>query len=102
MYRSVKRFSHRIPFLQREKSAYITLRRKGLSINQLSKAFGRSTSVIHRIISKQFYYENLRKYDLRKLPTRIKRSSASFRWKLMMKLRSAWEAWISGEGDRPP
>jgi hypothetical protein len=95
-------FSNRAPFLQREKAAYIKLRRVGLSINQIAKAFGRSTSVIHRALKRVLSYKTLRRFDMRKLPRRARMLSASFRWSKMLKLLPAWEIWISGEGEKPP
>lgn len=97
----------RIPFMVREKAAYLILRRKGLSINLIAEAFGRSTSVVHRALVKvERYRYNLdvwgRRIDLRKLAYRTRmRVSAFKRWKLFQQL-SAWEAWICGEGDKPP
>lgn len=95
-------FSNRIPFLQREKAAYVKLRRVGLSINQIARAFGRSTSVIHRTLKRVIAYKTLRKFDMRKLPRRARMLMASFRWAKMLKLLPLWEAWITGEEERPP
>ena len=97
----------RIPFLQREKAAYLILRRVGLSINQISEAFGRSCSVVHRVLKKARYAgHNLdvwcRRLDIRKLPYKARMRAASFRWFQMLKLLSAWESWICGEGEEPP
>ena len=92
----------RIPFLSRERAAYVKLRRVGLSINQIAAAFGRSTSAVHKAIK---YNENLsclRRFDLRKLPPTLRARSASFRWQTLIKLMSQWEAWICGEGEKPP
>ena len=100
-------FAHRIPFLQREKAAYLILRRVGLSINQISEAFGRSCSVVHQVLKKARYAgHNLdvwcRRLDIRKLPYKARMYVASFRWARMLKLLSAWESWICGEGEDPP
>lgn len=103
-----KNFVHkRIPFAEREKAAYLILRRAGLSINQISKAFGRSTSVIHRALTRvETFGHNLdvwcRRVDIRKLPYKTRMRMASFRWRKMLKLLSQWTLWVCGEGDRPP
>ncbi|MBA7574777.1 hypothetical protein ES708_16592 [subsurface metagenome] len=90
------------PFLQREKAAYIKLKRIGLSINQISKAFGRSTSCIFRILKRAYAQETLRRFDMRKLPYLIRMRLSSFRWACMMKLLSQWEDWICGKSEEPP
>lgn len=104
-------FHKRIPFAEREKDAYLILRKKGLSINQMAKAFGRSTSVIHRVFMKaeqrgiRFLDVWKRRLDLRKLKRGNAQTHArmrNFRWHKMLTLLSQWEAWICGEGDRPP
>ena len=88
----------RIKRQKREAATYIMLRRKGVSINQISLSFGRSTSFIFRILKAA----HLRFMDLRKLPTAIKALSASRLKKTMEKLVRAWEAFILGEVDKPP
>lgn len=97
----ILRQKRRIPFMKRERAAYIKLRRVGLSINQISEAFGRSKSVVWKTIKKA---EGLilRRFDLRTLPPTIRRRSASLRWQTLMKLLPLWEKWILGEGERPP
>ena len=92
----------RIPFFQREKAAYIKLRRVGLSINQIAKAFGRSTSVIFRTTKNAESLNTLRRFDIRKLPNRIRRMSASLRYRLLMKLLPQWISWILEEVEEPP
>lgn len=92
----------RIPFIGREKAAYIKLRRVGLSINQISKAFGRSTSCVFRILKNAEALKTLRRIDIRKLPYKARLLAASFRWARMLKLLAEWEAWICGEEEEPP
>lgn len=102
----------RIPFMQREKAAYAILRRNGLSYQVIAKAFGRSVSVVYNAIQKivkRYHqlsgYWNARRrflFDLRKLPYRARMRLASFRRARMFELLSLWEAWIAGEGDKPP
>ena len=99
--------NHRIPFMVREKAAYLILRKKGLSINLIAKAFGRSTSVIYRALVKvERYWHNLdvwgRRVDMRKLPYRARMRGSSIRRFKMFQLLAAWEAWVCGEGDKPP
>jgi len=66
--------SSRIKISNRESSAYIVLRRKGLSLTTISKAFGRSLSVVHKRISRNKRYESskFRFLDKRKFPPRIR------------------------------
>jgi len=92
----------RVPFLQREKAAYVKLRRKGLSINQIAAAFGRSTSVVHRALQRVLAHKTLRRFDMRKLPHQARMRMSSFRWATLLKLLHQWELWIVGEEDEPP
>jgi len=92
----------RVPLLQREAAAYVKLRCVGLSINQIAKAFGRSTSVVHRILKKNLRYGVIRRFDMRKLPYRARIWMSRRRWEKMLRLLTAWEAWICGEGEKPP
>ena len=88
----------RIKRQKREAAAYIMLRRKGVSINQLSLSFGRSTSFIYRVLKTA----HLRFLDLRKLPTYIKQLGSQRNKKTMDKLLRGWEAFILGEVEKPP
>lgn len=88
--------------MQREAAAYVKLRRVGLSINAIAKAFGRSTSVVHRYVTLNVRRGILRRFDMRKLPYQARMRMASFRWALMLKLRDAWERFMCGEGEKPP
>lgn len=88
----------RIKKIPRESACIVILRRKGQSINNISKFLGRSTSYIQRILK----FNGLRA-DLRKLPMAIKLKSASRQRIFMEKTRFAWEQWIfSDSGERPP
>jgi len=91
----------RVPFFRREKAAIIKIRRQGVSINQLTKAFGRSTSCIHRIVKNAERY-GLEHFDKRKLPPLLRRRSASFRWQTLMNLMPKWIAWITESVEKPP
>ena len=88
----------RIKRQKREAAAYIMLRRKGVSINQLSLSFGRSTSFVFRVLKAA----HLRFMDLRKLPASIKALAAGRIKKTMEKLVAAWDQFILGEVDKPP
>jgi len=92
----------RIPFLNREKAAYVKLRRVGLSINQIADAFGRSRSAVHRAIKFAEGLGTLRRFSLRKLPAGLRRRSASFRWQTLMKLMPKWIVWITEGSEKPP
>lgn len=92
----------RIAFLKREKTTWIKLRKVGLSINQIAKFSGRSTSVIQRALNR--YKKSVRGYflDMRKLPYQARMRMNSQRWAKMLKLWRAWEAFLLGESEKPP
>lgn len=92
----------KVPFLEREKAAYLKLRRLGLSINQIAKAFGRSTNVVWRALKRLQQRGILRLVDMRKLPYQARMRAASYRWATMLKMLHLWELWICGERDEPP
>ena len=97
----------RVPFVEREKAAYAILRRVGCSINQIARAFGRSTSVVHRVLTRLEKYGHNRdvwgrRRDMRKLPYQARMRMSVRRWVKMLKLLSAWETWICGEEEEPP
>jgi len=78
------------------------LRRKGLSINQISEFTGRSTSVVSRALKTLEKRGFLHKIDKRKSPHGIKFRLASIRRATMLKLMSAWQKWICEESEKPP
>lgn len=99
----------------RESSAYIKLRRFGYSINHIAKAFGRSTSVVHKRIARAKTYiaslsnRGYRKftfsdlfYDKRKMPNSDRLTSVGPRLRMMKKYLPGWLTWILGESDKPP
>jgi len=92
----------RVPYMRREKCAYIKMRRVGLSLNQIAEAFGRSTSCVWRTIKNAESYGVIRRYSLRKLPNLPRRRSAKYRHITLMKLLPKWISWILGEKERPP
>jgi hypothetical protein len=88
--------------LPREAAAIIILRRRfGYSINTLAAWLGRSTSFVQRILEFNRLTAHA-SHDLRKLPARIRRLSASRLREELMLWGRAWEAWILGEGEKPP
>jgi len=92
----------RVVILQREKAAFIKLRRLGYTIPTIAKAFGRSTSVIYRYLRKALNYHTIPYWDLRKIPNKHRQISKTQRWKTLMRWLPLWEKWILGEGERPP
>jgi hypothetical protein len=88
--------------LPREKACIIKLRKLGYSTNMLSKALGRSTSYVYRVIRKAEMLDCLRWIDMRKLPNKTRKWCRPRRWKTLMNLWQQWEAWMLGEGERPP
>lgn len=92
----------RIKVLPREKAAIVNLRYKqGYPINMIAKALGRSTSFVHRVTEANKWYGH-RKIDMRKLPALIRLGCSIKRWLNLQKYMAAWEAWICGEGEKPP
>lgn len=88
--------------LQREKCAIMKLCKFGYSINQLSTALGRSTSYIHHILKTALTRGLTHFIDKRKLPNQTRLLSASRRRKMLEKYLPQWEAFMLGEGDKPP
>lgn len=86
----------RIQRFQNEAAAYVLLRRKGHSINNISTLLGRSTSFIARILN------NFTKIDLRKLPRVRRLCNASKMRSLLLKLAPKWVSFILGESEEPP
>ncbi|MGQ9624799.1 MAG: helix-turn-helix domain-containing protein [Candidatus Bathycorpusculaceae bacterium] len=87
--------------LPREKAAIVILRKKGYRIHELAKFLGRSTSFIHRVLSRN-YLLGLRRDDKRKMPCKTKKYWRFKRWAKLVALWEKWEMWILGEGDKPP
>jgi len=93
----------RISLARREAAGYIKLRRLGYSMSVLSTVFGRSTSVIHRILKRAKQYDP-RSFplDMRKLPTHVRRVGSVLQRQRLRAMIKAWEAWMLGEGEDPP
>jgi hypothetical protein len=92
----------RIKPLPREKAAIILLRKHGYTMNQLSEAFGRSTSFIHRVLRNAIMLHSIHSSDLRKLPHKHKLFNSVRRWMNLYLQMPNWETWILGEEERPP
>jgi hypothetical protein len=98
-----KPFAKRIPLVPREAAAIIKLRRNfRYTINTLAKVFGRSTSIIHRLLKFNTDLGALRKVDLRKLPTRVKKISKARQEGTLYRFLDRWVAWITSEEEKPP
>lgn len=89
--------------LPREKTAIIKMREKGkYSINQLSEAFGRSRSYVHKVIKSAQTFRILPLIDNRKSPRKAilytcrKKANACLNWLQL------WMPFILGEEDKPP
>jgi hypothetical protein len=92
----------RIKSIPREKAAIVMLRKLGYSMNMIAKALGRSRSLIHRTLRFNISIKNLNPMNMRKLPNQIRLRCSSIRWNTLMRLWPVWEAWILGEGEKPP
>ena len=92
----------RVKPLPREKSAIILLRKHGYSINTISKALGRSYSYVYRTLRFNINIGNLRYFDMRKLPSKMRKWCSPRQWETLMSLWQKWEDWILGEGEKPP
>jgi hypothetical protein len=86
----------------REKCAVVKLTKLGYSTNQLAQALGRSTSYIHRIVRTAITRGLTHFIDKRKLPNQTRLRCSSIRRKTLIKYLPGWEAFILGEGDKPP
>jgi hypothetical protein len=98
-----KPFARRIPLVPREAAAIIKLRRNfRYTINVLAKVFGRSTSIIHRLLKFNTDLGALRKVDLRRIPTRVKKIGSARQEATLYRFLDAWVKWISSEEEKPP
>jgi len=93
-----------VPLFQREKAAYVYLRRRfHYSISVLSQAFGRSTSVIHRILKFNVAIGAIPRFSNKEnCGNRIRTLSLVRQQNDIYRIVKAWEAWILGEGEKPP
>jgi transposase len=93
-----------IPVMQREKAAILYLRRRfGYSINVIAKAFGRSTSLVQRILK---FNEALGTLpwmsNKRKIPPRVRRLALARMERQMSNYMKLWMAFLLGTEDKPP
>ena len=94
--------NNRIRVCGREKASFIKLRRLGVSISVIARSFGRSTSVVYRVLRLEQSRGFLTRADLRKIPNRIRRLALASMEKTMLRLLPLWEQWICGESEKPP
>ena len=93
----------RIPWAPREKACILFLRKKyRYSLNQLAEAFGRSVSLVHQVCKWNETIGNLKWMDNRCLPGRVKKIAAARMTRQLRRFMRMWQAWILGDGDRPP
>ena len=92
----------RVPYLCRERQAYIKIRRLGVSINQIATVFGRSTSAIHRIIKKAEENKVIERRDNRKNASICRRRICSSNNQKLRRLLNAWVNWITEQVEKPP
>lgn len=88
--------------LPNEKASIIKLRRLGYSITHISKALGRSTSFIHRIIKKAETFNKELRFDKRKLPSKYRLLQSKRSLKTLFSMLSKWEKFIFKEELEPP
>lgn len=86
----------------RENVAIIKLRKLGYSINQIADVTGRSRSYIHKRLRTAIARGNIHMVQMRKLPNAIRLRCSSIRRKTLERFLPQWEAYILGEGDKPP
>lgn len=102
-YPHYKQRRHRVKYDLREKECYIRLSRLGYSINIIAKLFKRSTSAVHRRLSRSvFYIEKAGVLDLRKLPRQVREKAAHINHKTLLRLGRAWLMYAIGQEDKPP
>ena len=92
----------RICRLSREAQVVVRLRRFHYSQNLIASFLGRSTSFVHRILKFNRALGALRKTDLRKIPRRVRELSRMVQHSRLIRHWGSWEAYLLGEGDRPP
>jgi len=94
---------YRIPVSPRERTAYIKLRRFGYTINAIAKAFGRSTSIVHRTLTKAWMMlYRLKLKDMRKIPCYARQMHALYSPRTLRKHILAWEKWILSSDEAEP
>lgn len=100
--RSNKGFA-RIPIVPREAACIMILRsRFQYSIQSIAKAFSRSTATVHRILNFNIDIGALRRFDMRKLPARIKHLQNARHDRVLCAYMDRWVAWICASEGKPP
>ena len=88
--------------MPRERATYIKLRRFGYTVSTLSEAFGRSTSVVSRILKVAEKRGVVWRRDLRKIPSQLRTRIKNVQWRMLMSTLRMWESFMLGESDEPP
>jgi hypothetical protein len=86
----------------RIKATIIKLSCLGYSINQLARAFGRSTSFVHKCVRTSIIRGLAHFIDKRKLPATTRLRTSSLRRKMLSKFIIGWLQFARGEVDKPP
>ena len=92
----------RVNLFPRESCAYTMLRKKGHSINNIARLFGRSYSVVYRYLTKVERFTDSMRFDLRKFPPICRRRYANRQWKTLLKLWNQWHEFAESEEGKPP
>lgn len=90
--------------MQREKAAILYLRRRfGYSMNIIAKAFGRSTSLVHRILKFNEALGALQwMSNKRKIPPHVRRLAKARMERQMNSHFGLWTAFLLGLVEKPP
>jgi hypothetical protein len=92
-----------IKMIQREKAAYVYLRKNHkYSIDVLAKAFGRSKSLVWKVLDFNMKIGAIPPLDNRTFHPRIRRLSLVRQWNTMTRYLKLWEAFILGALEKPP
>ena len=92
----------RVKRLKNESHVIIKLRKQKQSFDEIAGFLGRSKSFIAKTLKFNHELGTLTFFDLRTLPTRIKKLSKIRQHFTMLKLWKGWEAYLLGEVDKPP
>jgi len=92
----------RIHWQPREKTSILKLRKQGYSINALSTFFGRSASLIHKMLKFNELLSAIPRKDERKLPNQTRLKTAQRIRTQMNYWITRWLPFVLGETDKPP
>lgn len=98
----IKTGFHQEKHQPRIKATLIKLSNLGYSINQLAKAFNRSTSFVHKCVRTSIIRGLAHFIDKRKLPAATRLRTSSLRRKMLSKFIIGWLQFAKGEVDKPP